>query len=425
MNLAFVFLFFLWSCKSEAPSVTTAPVKDITVTTATGGGTVIDEGSAQVIERGICWSENPLPTLTSYTTINGSGIGTFASNLTNLTPKTTYHVRAFASNEAGIAYGNEEIFATTESGTPSGGLIIANHIIVDRFDNIPPYYLDQVKKMWMVYAGESHSAAIRTGLALLESINPVYDVSVTESGTPEGYNSSHLRVSRATWGNYIYPTGWQYQYGESSWYTNSTGINRTKTGISYCNSNSVTISALGYGWCWDMTEGNPTAGTDPVYGVHWYGRSIGSPEGDKSYGLDDADYAVTGNSVNLDSYLEATQSYIDYCATNAIPTVVFFTTGTVDMYTGESGYQGYLKNKRIRDYVEAGTNLVFFDYADILCYDDNGQQTTTTWNGHTYPVITPTNLNPTTTGHISNAGAVRLAKAMWWMLARIAGWDGN
>ncbi len=28
-------------------------------------------------------------------------------------------------------------------------------------------------------------------------------------------------------------------------------------------------------------------------------------------------------------------------------------------------------------------------------------------------------------GHISNAGALRLAKAMWWMLARMAGWDGG
>ena len=27
--------------------------------------------------------------------------------------------------------------------------------------------------------------------------------------------------------------------------------------------------------------------------------------------------------------------------------------------------------------------------------------------------------------HIGQRGALRLAKAMWWMLARMAGWDGN
>ena len=62
---------------------------------------------------------------------------------------------------------------------------------------------------------------------------------------------------------------------------------------------------------------------------------------------------------------------------------------------------------------------------DILCYDDDGKQTTTTWDGHTYQKITPTNLGDASIGHIGSTGAIRLAKAVWWTLARIAGWDGN
>jgi predicted alpha/beta-fold hydrolase len=38
---------------------------------------------------------------------------------------------------------------------------------------------------------------------------------------------------------------------------------------------------------------------------------------------------------------------------------------------------------------------------------------------------TPANCGTEQTGHITYVGAERLAKAMWWMLARIAGWDGN
>jgi hypothetical protein len=32
--------------------------------------------------------------------------------------------------------------------------------------------------------------------------------------------------------------------------------------------------------------------------------------------------------------------------------------------------------------------------------------------------------NDSSIGHIGEVGAIRLAKAQWWMLARIAGWDG-
>jgi hypothetical protein len=70
-----------------------------------------------------------------------------------------------------------------------------------------------------------------------------------------------------------------------------------------------------------------------------------------------------------------------------------------------------------------------FDYADILCYDDDGTSKTTSWTDgeggvHVYPVITTINAGDGSVGHIGSAGAIRLAKAQWWMLARIAGWDG-
>jgi len=269
----------------------------------------------------------------------------------------------------------------------------------------------------------------------LESIYPDYSVSVTESGTPEAYTTSNLRVSNATWGDYEHTTGWIYNYGEEDWWTNTTGIKRTKDGITYCNTHSLEIAAIGFGWCWDAMRGGPTTGTDPVYGVHWYGQSIGSASADPWYsdglpwGIDDADNTVTGNSVNMDTYLAATQSYIDYCTTNGYNTKFFFTTGPVDNWEGnisdEARYQGYLKYEHIRDYVASHPTTVLFDYADILCYDDDGTITTTTWSGHTFPVITSANLNGGYIGHIGPVGATRLAKAMWWMLARIAGWDGN
>ncbi|NLA49636.1 MAG: T9SS type A sorting domain-containing protein, partial [Bacteroidales bacterium] len=104
-----------------------------------------------------------------------------------------------------------------------------------------------------------------------------------------------------------------------------------------------------------------------------------------------------------------------------------FTTAPQDNFEGkisnEALFQGHRKNEHIRDFVKADENRILFDYADILCYDDDGTRGSVTWNNNTFPGITAKNAYPINMGHISDAGNLRLAKAMWWMLARIAGWD--
>ena len=137
------------------------------------------------------------------------------------------------------------------------------------------------------------------------------------------------------------------------------------------------------------------------------------------------------SEINLQSefqqYINATKQYVDYCQDEDINTQVFFTTGTVDggeNTFGEIGYDRHLGFELIRDYVETN-DLVLFDYADILCYNDDDELSTTSWDGNVYPKIHPDNLGGEYTGHIGMNGAIRLAKAMWWMLARVAGWDGN
>jgi hypothetical protein len=94
------------------PSVITTPVTSITSTSATGGGTVTSAGGAPVTSRGVCWSTALNPTILDPHTSDGTGTGSFTSLMTTLLPSTTYHVRAYAGNIAGYAYGNELVFTT-------------------------------------------------------------------------------------------------------------------------------------------------------------------------------------------------------------------------------------------------------------------------------------------------------------------------
>ncbi|SHG65101.1 fibrobacter succinogenes major paralogous domain-containing protein [Pedobacter caeni] len=96
--------------------MTTAKVTNVTGISAIGGGQIIHNGGSLISVRGICWStaENPtmdLPTKTEQV-ISGDGIGHFGLVLKDLVPGTTYYVRAYAVNDVGISYGNQEVFST-------------------------------------------------------------------------------------------------------------------------------------------------------------------------------------------------------------------------------------------------------------------------------------------------------------------------
>jgi surface protein len=96
------------------PNLTTAAITSITATSAVSGGVISADGGSAVTGRGVVWSTSPEPTVGSNMgqTSNGSGSGSFTSNLAGLTPGTTYFVRAYATNGAGIAYGQEVSFKT-------------------------------------------------------------------------------------------------------------------------------------------------------------------------------------------------------------------------------------------------------------------------------------------------------------------------
>ena len=95
------------------PTLTTNAVSDITQTTATCGGAITADGEGVITARGVCWSTADVPTLSNSITTDGTGIGTFASNLTGLTAGTTFFVRAYSTNSAGTVYGNTLTFKTS------------------------------------------------------------------------------------------------------------------------------------------------------------------------------------------------------------------------------------------------------------------------------------------------------------------------
>ena len=111
------------------PTVTTASITAILATSATGGGNVTATGGCAVTARGVCWSTSTNPTISNSHTTDGSGTGSFTSNINSLAANTTYYVRSFATNSIGTGYGNTQSFTTLSNtlnvGDNYGGGIVA------------------------------------------------------------------------------------------------------------------------------------------------------------------------------------------------------------------------------------------------------------------------------------------------------------
>ncbi len=92
--------------------MTTGNITSITAQDALGSGNITSDGGGAIISRGLCWSTQQNPTLSNPNVTGGTSTGTFNLTMNNLTPSTTYYVKAFAANAAGTSYGNQITFTT-------------------------------------------------------------------------------------------------------------------------------------------------------------------------------------------------------------------------------------------------------------------------------------------------------------------------
>tara|TARA_R110001606_G_scaffold63350_1_gene146817 strand:+ start:6608 stop:8338 length:1731 start_codon:yes stop_codon:yes gene_type:complete len=93
-------------------TLTTIAITDITINSATSGGTITDDGGAEITSRGVCWNTTGSPTINDVTTNDGNGNSSYTSIINNLNEDTEYFVRAYTTNEIGTYYSNEVSFKT-------------------------------------------------------------------------------------------------------------------------------------------------------------------------------------------------------------------------------------------------------------------------------------------------------------------------
>jgi uncharacterized protein (TIGR02145 family) len=171
------------------PVVLTDSIYPVELSTATAGGFVLTDGGAPVTARGVCWGLTANPTLADSHTSDSTGTGKFESRLTDLTPGATYHLRAYASNTIGTAYGADSTFTTlTEATIPviaTGKVSVINSTTASAGGNV---------------ISNGGSTIIARGVCWSLSANPTVDLSTkTTDGTDVGIFKSQISgLSSAT-----------------------------------------------------------------------------------------------------------------------------------------------------------------------------------------------------------------------------------
>lgn len=98
---------------NQLPVVETLPVSDLTESTAVFHGSISSKGIPNYTERGFVYSSafvNPTIESDEKIKVSGTGLGNYSANISNLEMGTTYHVRAYAINDEGVAYGEAVSF---------------------------------------------------------------------------------------------------------------------------------------------------------------------------------------------------------------------------------------------------------------------------------------------------------------------------
>ena len=103
----------------HAPSVEILPATEISYTSFVCNGDVTDSGTYSVTARGFCWSTEPDPVMTGEHLHVGNGAGAFSALLADMQPETTFYVRAYAVNAAGVTYSTPITVSTLSPTIPT------------------------------------------------------------------------------------------------------------------------------------------------------------------------------------------------------------------------------------------------------------------------------------------------------------------
>jgi hypothetical protein len=296
---------------SALPTVITTTIASIQGIIATCIGNVTASGGTTVLARGICYSRVANPTIADSTIFDDStGTGLFVSQTLHLAENTNYHVRAFATNATGTAYGADLLFTTASVTRPT-------------VQTIEPFGIGSTSAYSGVFLISNGGAPlIATGVNYDFSM-PANQFFINIPGTFTTLDSTRLQLTNLTPNTLYYVRA----YGANNGYTNLSysitysfttlpagyfagtylfDLLKTNSGLTDPSPLPV-VTGLGFGVCRAVGAGMPLLNSTSNGSFSLTGWTLGATDGSDIFPDDDTvsryfEYRLTpnpGRSVTL------------------------------------------------------------------------------------------------------------------------------
>ncbi|MCR4275696.1 MAG: hypothetical protein NUV83_03035 [Candidatus Wolfebacteria bacterium] len=334
------------------------------------------------------------PYLSMMNTFSTTGGTLHSAFLTGLQNGRSYNYYVRCVDSLGNSNPDDFLISFYVNSVSSSPFIVADHRAVDDFNIIPDYWIEQIKSRRLVASvfGQSHARQFHYGFQLLETQNSKYSADVAYN--PGSFiNDNSLRDLTGKYSSAY--SSWSEFGGASTYWTDDAAKTTQKNTIRQAAAVfGYPVSASIYGWSYHMCN--------PAYAT----GEIGHPFGDADLQL----YLNALTDFNTDSTVNSTK--------------FLYTTSVSDCNT-TYGADMNRWNDMIRQAASANSGILF-DQADIENW--NNTNTSQYINSGQYlrnpdysESVTP---NTYAGDHANDALDIRKAKALWWLMARLAGWNG-